>query len=348
MTHEGLKRRTIATYLSLLGTICNAAVDTGYLDRSPSPPPGHRRRRPATLTATPVEPSPPRRVWLTRPQVEQLADAIDPATALVILAAHTGARWSELTTLRWTDVRTNYPLDDGAVSGPGRLRIRPPTPVDEEEPASHGRSRSRPSGRHRPRPARHRRPARPPRPGRRPQPGLHQPRRHPLPQRPTLLRQLRPRLAARLVRRRTGPGRARPAAAAVPRPALHPRSLAAGPAGPIGAIARRLGHASPVVTMRMYQLAAILVAEGRLTTCRKTPDRPPVPAAVPTPGRQIVRVETLSHTGWSGHPSGESPTKPRVLAALDTAVQTVLFPPTQHQKELAALWYSFRSSSTAI
>jgi len=88
-------------------------------------------------------------IWLTRPQVHQLADAIDPRyRALVILAAHTGARWTELTTLRWIDVRTNYPLDDGAISAPGRLRIRPPTPVDQEkEPASRGRSRPRPGGR---------------------------------------------------------------------------------------------------------------------------------------------------------------------------------------------------------
>jgi len=35
---------------------------------------------------------------------------------------------------------------------------------------------------------------------------------------------------------------------------------------PIGAIARRLGHANPVVTMRMYQHAATLVAEDQLTT----------------------------------------------------------------------------------
>ncbi len=145
MTREGLSPRTIATYLSLLGTVCNAAVDAGYLDRSPLTTPG-RRRRPATLTATSTEPSLPRMIWLTRPQVHQLADAIDPRyRALVVLAAHTGARWSELTTLRWTDVRTNFPLDDGAISGSGRLRIRPPTPIDqEEESASRGRSRSRP------------------------------------------------------------------------------------------------------------------------------------------------------------------------------------------------------------
>ncbi|HZD69059.1 MAG TPA: tyrosine-type recombinase/integrase [Actinomycetes bacterium] len=34
---------------------------------------------------------------------------------------------------------------------------------------------------------------------------------------------------------------------------------------PVAAIARRLGHASPLVTMRMYQHAATLVEDGRLT-----------------------------------------------------------------------------------
>jgi hypothetical protein len=43
--------------------------------------PGRRRRRSATLTATPTEPSLPRMIWLTRSQVHQLADAVDPATA---------------------------------------------------------------------------------------------------------------------------------------------------------------------------------------------------------------------------------------------------------------------------
>ena len=75
MTREGLSPRTIATYLSLLGTICNAAVDDGHLDHSPLTASG-RRRRPAALT-TPARPSQPRLIWLTRPQVDQLADAID-------------------------------------------------------------------------------------------------------------------------------------------------------------------------------------------------------------------------------------------------------------------------------
>src|SRR6266511_3399690 len=141
-----------ATSPSLLGTICNAAVDDGHLDHSPLTASG-RRRRPAALT-TPARPSQPRMIWLTRPQVDQLADAIDSRyRALIVLAAHTGARWSELTALCWIDVRTNYPLDDGAITGPGQLRIPPPaattSPSAEDEPASppSARPRSRPSRR---------------------------------------------------------------------------------------------------------------------------------------------------------------------------------------------------------
>ena len=32
-------------------------------------------------------------------------------------------RWGELVALRWDDPRFDQPLDDGAVRGPGRLRI---------------------------------------------------------------------------------------------------------------------------------------------------------------------------------------------------------------------------------
>jgi hypothetical protein len=73
LTREGLSSRTIATYLWLLGTVCNAAVGDGYLDRSRLSATG--RRLPATLTATAAEPSLPRMIWPTRPQVHQLADA---------------------------------------------------------------------------------------------------------------------------------------------------------------------------------------------------------------------------------------------------------------------------------
>jgi integrase len=41
----------------------------------------------------------------------------------VLVAALTGMRWGELAALRWDDLRLDAPLDDGAVNGPGRLRI---------------------------------------------------------------------------------------------------------------------------------------------------------------------------------------------------------------------------------
>jgi integrase len=39
-----------------------------------------------------------------------------------MVAVLTGMRWGELAVLRWNDVRLDKPVDDGAVSGPGRLR----------------------------------------------------------------------------------------------------------------------------------------------------------------------------------------------------------------------------------
>src|SRR4029450_614646 len=36
-----------------------------------------------------------------------------------------GMRWGELIALRWDDPRFDQPLDDGAVAGPGRLRLAP-------------------------------------------------------------------------------------------------------------------------------------------------------------------------------------------------------------------------------
>ncbi|HZD02458.1 MAG TPA: tyrosine-type recombinase/integrase [Actinomycetes bacterium] len=270
LTREGLSPRTISAYLSLLGTICNAAVNTGYLDHSPLTVPGERRRRSATLSGTPTEPSLPRMVRLTCPQVHQLADAIDPRyRALVILAAHTGARWSELTTLRWIDVRTNFPLDDGAISGPGRLRLRPPSADDQEESARRGRSRPRPGGR--------------------------------------TIALDQHIIDALNVHRDLVDGRARDLVFTSPGGTRGPAgqlstanfgrvwhraltSAGLGQAGPdqqrphfrdlrhthavwllaqkaaIGAIAKRLGHANPVITMRMYQHAATLVAEDQLTT----------------------------------------------------------------------------------
>jgi integrase len=290
LSREGLSPRTTATYLSLLGTICNAAVKTGYLDHSPLTVPGDRRRRSATLSATPTEPALPRMVWLTRPQVHQLADAIDPRyRALVILAAHTGARWSELTTLRWIDVRTNFSLDDGAISGPGRLRLRSPSPADQEEPARRGRSRPRPGGR---------------------TIALDQHTIDAL----NAHRDLVDGRARDLVF--TSPGGTRGPAGQLSTAnfaRVWHRALAAaglGQAGPdqqrphfrdlrhthavwllaqqaaIGAIAKRLGHANPVITMRMYQYAATLVAEDQLTTRSLGLTTPESPSHDPLRGHQ--------------------------------------------------------------
>jgi hypothetical protein len=65
-----------------------------------------------------------REVWITRSQLDRLAEAIQSRYhALVNLAALTGLRWGELAALRWDDVRLDQPLDDGAVAGPGRLRV---------------------------------------------------------------------------------------------------------------------------------------------------------------------------------------------------------------------------------
>jgi integrase len=120
MVAEGLTARTVNTYLSLLGTILNAAVDDDYLARSPL----LRKSGAGRTAATRNQPVPRREVWLLREQLDRLVAAIDPRyRALVLVAALTGLRWGELVALRWDDPRFDQPLDDGAVRGPGRLRI---------------------------------------------------------------------------------------------------------------------------------------------------------------------------------------------------------------------------------
>jgi integrase len=120
MVAEGLTARTVNTYLSLLGTILNAAVDDDYLARSPL----LRKSGAGRTAATRNQPVPRREVWLLREQLDGLVAAIDPRyRALVLVAALTGMRWGELVALRWDDPRFDQPLDDGAVRGPGRLRI---------------------------------------------------------------------------------------------------------------------------------------------------------------------------------------------------------------------------------
>ena len=120
MVAEGLTPRTINTYLSLLGTILNAAVDDDYLPRSPL----LRKSGAGRPAATRNQPVRRREVWLTRGQLDRLVAAIgERYRALVLMAALTGMRWGELIALRWDDLRLDAPLHDGAVSGPGRLRI---------------------------------------------------------------------------------------------------------------------------------------------------------------------------------------------------------------------------------
>src|SRR6266545_6397954 len=119
MVAERLSPQTVNTYLSLLGTILNAAVDDDYLPRSPLV----RKSGVGRTAATRNQPVPRREVWLLREQLDRLAEAIDPRyRALVLVAALTGMRWGELVALRWDDPRFDLPLNDGAVAGPGRLR----------------------------------------------------------------------------------------------------------------------------------------------------------------------------------------------------------------------------------
>src|SRR6266511_4392699 len=120
MVAEGLAAQTINAYLSLLGTILNAAVDSDYLPRSPM----RRKSQAGRAEAVKKEREPRREVWLTRSQLDRVAVAITRRyRALVLAAALTGLRWGELAALRWDDLQLERPFDDGAVAGPGRLRV---------------------------------------------------------------------------------------------------------------------------------------------------------------------------------------------------------------------------------
>ena len=117
---SGLKAASVNSYLSLLGTILNTAVDSDYLPQSPLMRKSHAGRV-AAAKNLPVD---RREVWVTRGQLDVLAQEIAvPYRALVITAALTGLRFGELAALRWDDVHLDKPLDDGAVAGPGRLRV---------------------------------------------------------------------------------------------------------------------------------------------------------------------------------------------------------------------------------
>jgi integrase len=117
---EGLKPTTVNTYLSLLGTILNTAVDSDYLPHSLLMCKSHAGRVAAAKNLAVDR----REVWITRGQLDLLAEAITGCyRALVVVAALTGLRWGELAALRWDDMQLDKPLDDGTVSGPGRLRV---------------------------------------------------------------------------------------------------------------------------------------------------------------------------------------------------------------------------------
>jgi integrase len=120
LANSGLKPASVNSYLSLLGTILNTAVDSDYLPHSPL----MRKSRAGRVTVAKNLPVNRREVWVTRSQLDLLAEAITVRyRALVVVAALTGMRWGELAALRWGDVFLEKPLDDGAVAGPGRLRV---------------------------------------------------------------------------------------------------------------------------------------------------------------------------------------------------------------------------------
>src|SRR6266498_2947169 len=117
---ETVRKRIDRGLPPTLEVLATAAVDSDCLPHSPLMRKSHAGRV-AAAKNLPVD---RREVWITRRQLDALAEAIDARyRALVRVAALTGMRWGELAALRWEDMRLDHPLDDGAVSGPGRLRV---------------------------------------------------------------------------------------------------------------------------------------------------------------------------------------------------------------------------------
>lgn len=80
----GLKPTTVNTYLSLLGTILNAAIDSDYLPHSPL----MRKSRAGRVAVAKNLPAARREVWIIRGQLDTLTEAIAPRyRALVRVAA---------------------------------------------------------------------------------------------------------------------------------------------------------------------------------------------------------------------------------------------------------------------
>ena len=110
---DGLTPQSVNTYLALLSKILNAAVDSDYLERSPL----RRKSGAGRVAAARNMPVDKREVWLTRTQLDALADGIDPRyRALVLMAALTGMRWGELIALRWRDPQLESRFNDGALA----------------------------------------------------------------------------------------------------------------------------------------------------------------------------------------------------------------------------------------
>jgi hypothetical protein len=115
MVAEGLTARTVNTYLSLLGTILNAAVDDDYLARSPL----LRKSGAGRTAATRNQPVPRREVWLLREQLDGLVAAIDPRWPRPGAPARSGAApgtcgaTSSLAASRWRMASMTWRLLEG-------------------------------------------------------------------------------------------------------------------------------------------------------------------------------------------------------------------------------------------
>ena len=122
MVAEGLRPRTVNTYLALLGTILNAAVDDDYLTHSP---PTQERRWPHRRHPQPARAAPR---GLAAARTARPARRCDRPRyrALILVAALTGMRWvnslrcagtTPASTSPWTTARC---VGRGGCGSPGR------------------------------------------------------------------------------------------------------------------------------------------------------------------------------------------------------------------------------------
>lgn len=117
LRRRGLAEATIKGYLDVAGTILNMAVDDEIIEHSPAA--SRARRGGGALRTTPAR----REAWLTEGQAERLLTAAPAhARTMLLVKLRCGLRYGELIGLTARDV-IEGPFDDGAVSGPARLRI---------------------------------------------------------------------------------------------------------------------------------------------------------------------------------------------------------------------------------